>query len=126
MKTFFSTLLVLFLIISCTSQKNHIRFSQVDNDNGNDSIEYELIIFEPTFEIWYSMQNNPSTYHSQSYYESWNRQYVLAWNQHSMHSRSNNFFETIVGYEYGVDYGFELNHKLFQTISLYKTTVILL
>jgi len=59
------------------------------------------------------MHNNPSEYKSQSYYEYWNKQYVSAWNSKAIQNDSNSFFEPIVGYDSTVDYGFELNHKLF-------------
>jgi len=59
------------------------------------------------------LHNSPAMYRSQGYYESWNRQYVSAWNANAMNPRKSWFFETIVGYDPTVDYGFELNHELF-------------
>jgi hypothetical protein len=59
------------------------------------------------------LQNSPAKLRSQSYYENWNRQYVSAWNFNAVQPSKNNFFEPIVGYEPQVDYGFEINHKLF-------------
>ena len=50
---------------------------------------------------------------SQAYYENWNRQYVSAWNFNATQASKSNFFEPIVGYEPDVDYGLEINHKLF-------------
>ena len=113
MKTFFKILVVLFILVSCASQKNHLKFTESNTGIENDSTEYELIVFEPKFETWYVFQNSPAKFRSNEYYENWNKQYVLAWNSKAMTSRHNDFFETIVGYEYGIEYGFELNHKLF-------------
>jgi len=78
-----------------------------------DSLEYELETFDLKFESWYQLHNTPSEYRLQSYYESWNQQYVFAWNSNAMNSRKNSFFEPIVGFDPTEDYGFELNHKLF-------------
>ena len=59
------------------------------------------------------MHKNPAKYRSQQYYENWNRQYVIAWNHNAHVGKKNSFFEPIIGYEYNIDYGFELNHELF-------------
>ena len=78
-----------------------------------DSIEYALIILDPGFETWFLTQARPMWYHSQSYLESWNRQYVTAWNSKAMTGRNSRYFETFIDYQPHVDYGLELNHKLF-------------
>lgn len=105
---------IILLIAACSTQKG---FVEVKNNNGEsiveDSLEYELETFDARFETWYQIHNSPSTYRSQQYYENWNRQYVLAWNYNSMNGRRNSFFEPIVGYDFSVDYGFEINHELF-------------
>ena len=80
---------------------------------ADDSLGYELQTFDPKFETWYLLHNSPSQYRSQMYYEGWNRQYVSAWNANAIDSQKSSFFEPIVGYDPSVDYGFELNHKLF-------------
>lgn len=81
-------------------------------ETENDSIQYELQTFDGKFDTWYALNDNPSQYRSQQYYENWNRQYVIAWNQKALQP-GNRFFQPIVGFEPNVDYGFELNHKLF-------------
>lgn len=105
---------ILLFTAACSTQKG---FVEVKNNNGEsiaeDSVEYELETFDGRFETWYELHNNPSMYRSQQYYEFWNRQYVSAWNYNAMNGRRNSFFEPIVGYEFAVDYGFELNHQLF-------------
>ena len=105
---------IILLIAACSTQKGLVTVKS--NNEGSiveDSLEYELVTFDGKFETWYQMHNSPSMYRSQQYYENWNRQYVSAWNYNAMSGRRNSFFETIVGYESTVDYGFELNHELF-------------
>ena len=105
---------IILLIVACSTQKGLVTVKS--NNEGSiveDSLEYELVTFDGKFETWYQIHNNPSMYRSQQYYENWNRQYVSAWNYNAMSGRRNSFFEPIVGYESTVDYGFELNHKLF-------------
>ena len=102
-------------IISCSVQRKAVKIESNDiaEVSDEDSLEYELETFDPKFETWYMIHNSPARYRSQQYYEGWNQRYVSAWNINASDPRRSWFFETIVGYEYGVDYGFELNHKLF-------------
>ncbi|MCD6355335.1 MAG: hypothetical protein J7L95_07285 [Prolixibacteraceae bacterium] len=105
---------ILLIFAACAIQKKVVKENKaVIIESPADSTEYELETFDPQFETWYELHNTPSTYHSQSYYESWNKQYVSAWNFNATNSRKAAFFEPIVGYDPTVDYGFELNHKLF-------------
>lgn len=105
---------VILVIVACSTKRNvvdvKIKTVEVATD---DSLEYQLETFDLKFETWYLLHNNPSQYHSQSYYEGWNSQYVSAWNANALTSRRSSFFEPIVGYDSTIDYGLELNHKLF-------------
>ncbi|WP_319510565.1 DUF6146 family protein [uncultured Draconibacterium sp.] len=80
---------------------------------GKDSVEYDVETFNTKFDIWYQRQNTPASYRSQSYYESWNKQYVSAWNAKCAAGSPDWTFEPVVGYDPTEDYGFEMNHKLF-------------
>jgi len=107
-----STLLI--VIAACAGKKNTVKIAaSEETENAADSVEYELLTFDNRFETWYDMHNSPARYRSKEYYESWNKQYVTAWNIHAMSASRGSFFEPIVGWEPTVDYGFELNHKLF-------------
>lgn len=101
------------LLWACSAQKGIVRVEKSEEVTANDSLEYELVTFDGKFESWYIMQNVPSGFRSQEYYENWNRLYVNEWNYHSTQPGKSNFFEYIYGYDPTVDYGFELNHKLF-------------
>jgi hypothetical protein len=105
---------VLLLIGACATQKKLTeRKARPVEIEQNDSLGYELETFDLKFETWYTLQNNPSQYRSQSFYEGWNKLYVAAWEAKAMDPVRNPFFEPIIGYDPTVDYGFELNHKLF-------------
>lgn len=117
-------ILILFaavsFMITCSGPKGVVKIETngdeialSDSITNKDSLEYELIVLDPGFDTWYMLQDSPARYRSQQYYENWNRQYVSEWNSLARQPRRNSFFETIIGYEPGVDYGFELNHKLF-------------
>ncbi|MDD2590105.1 MAG: DUF6146 family protein [Fermentimonas sp.] len=107
-------------IFACSGPKGMVKIESNGNEvtqaatvTEEDSVEYELIVMDPEFESWYIFQDSPARYRSQQYYESWNRQYVSAWNALAMNPGRRSFFQTIIGYEPNVDYGFKLNHKLF-------------
>lgn len=108
------------LMIACSGPKGTVKIEPSGSkiaQNGsvikNDSLEYELVVLDPGFESWYLLQDSPANYRSQQYYEGWNFQYVTAWNSLATLPGRRSFFQTIIGYEPNVDYGFKLNHKLF-------------
>lgn len=114
MKKIYFVIGILAFIVACSSQKKIAHVPQVEKaEMAEDSLEYELETFDTKFETWYQLHDNPSQYRSQQYYESWNRQYVSAWNINAMTPGKGSFFESIVGYDPHEDYGFELNHELF-------------
>lgn len=122
MKKIFPVLVVFLIGWACSTQKKAtevkprtVEVAGQDSvaSNSKDSVEYSIETFDPKFESWYEMHKNETAYHSEQYYEQWNRQYVSAWNANATDPRKSAFFEPIVGYNPNVDYGLELNHKLF-------------
>ena len=105
---------IILFIVACSTQKGVVKVnSNTEGSTVEDSVEYELETFDGRFEMWYQLHKSPAMYRSQQYYENWNRQYVSARNYNAMSIRRNSFFEPIIGYEFTVDYGFEINHELF-------------
>jgi len=105
---------IVLLIAACSTQKGLVTVkSNIGESSVEDSLEYALETFDGKFESWYQLHNSPAMYRSQQYYENWNRQYVSAWNYNAVSGQKNSFFEPIVGYEFNVDYGIEINHELF-------------
>jgi hypothetical protein len=105
---------VILVIVACSTQRKAV--GKINNPieiEADDSIGYELETFDLNFESWYVIHDNPAEYHAQTYYEEWNSRYVDAWNFNATDMQKGSFFEPIVGYDPTVDYGFELNHKLF-------------
>ena len=114
MKNLFYFLIVVAFLAACSGPRGMVKIEMEGNEAAQeDSVEYELVVFDTGFETWYALQNSPARYRSQQYYEGWNQQYVSEWNYLATQPRRRSFFQPIVGYEPGVDYGFELNHKLF-------------
>ena len=112
-------MLIALFFASCATQHN-IEIKQDKNvgeaaidTTTTDSTSYELVVLDPGFDSWYATNSKPEWYHSQDYYEYWNRRYVDAWNydyRAGVHSR---ILNTYIDYDPDVDYGMALNHKLF-------------
>ncbi|WP_372950163.1 DUF6146 family protein [Mariniphaga sp.] len=115
MKQIILIVIAFLFVLACSTQKGVVKIEENKDEMVavEDSIEYQLETFDSKFETWYALHNNPSQYRSQQYYENWNRQYVNAWNYNATQPGKSSFFEPIVGYEPNIDYGFELNHRLF-------------
>lgn len=114
MKKLFLLFTAVSFIVACSGPKGLVKIEPNGSEAApEDSVEYELIVMDAGFETWYTLQDSPARYRSQQYYEGWNQQYVSAWNYLATQPAEDLFFQTIVGYEPGVDYGFKLNHKLF-------------
>ena len=86
-----------------------------------DSVEYELIIIDPGFDTW--LLTKPSKeYYSQNYYEQKNRLYVMEWNYRYMAGKDRGKYETYIDYLPGIDYGLDLNYKLFYYFKYFEET----
>lgn len=78
--------------------------------------QHELLIMDNGFRTWFATYAKPITYHSPSYYASSNRQYVTEWNQ-KVNEQGQYWgdypFTERINYNYGTDYGVELNYELY-------------
>jgi len=114
MRQFLFVVALIVFVVACSTQKSAVNVTKNDVEEGAaDSTEYEVETFDQKFESWYQFNNKPATYHSQDYYERWNREYVIAWNAKCARAGKDWHFEPVVGYNPQEDYGFEMNHKLF-------------
>lgn len=111
---------------SCTSTKKSLEvthdekvaFQQQKGDTvkiASDSTEYEIIIIEPGFSFWLASIAKPEGYYSQSYLENRNQIYVSNWNQRAMQPLryNGNLYEMRIDYNSFIDYGYEVNYKLY-------------
>ncbi len=118
MKRLMLIIIAFFLLIApdVYGQKGNkkVERSKVDTLSlVNDSLEYELIIIDPGFESW--LAGKPSmNYLSDSYYRSKNNLYVIEWNNRYLSPhRYGLIYENYIEYDPRVDYGIELNYKLY-------------
>jgi len=119
-------LLIFALLLSCTAQKEALDISNkekaVFNSNeeheveiADDETEYEILIIEPGFYTWLNSIARPEGYYSQSFLENRNAIMVINWNQRVMQPlRYNpNLYEMQINYDQNIDYGYEVNYKLY-------------
>lgn len=77
--------------------------------------KYEIIIIEPGFYNWLVSIAKPEGYYSQSFLEKRNAIYVQNWNNRVLNPREfdPDLYELQIDYDPAIDYGYELNYKLY-------------
>lgn len=82
---------------------------------ANDSLEYEIIIFDPGFNLFLNSIAKPEGYYSQSYMEIRNKFWVITWNTRAQNPSQydTSIYENIIDYQSNINYGYEVNYKLF-------------
>ncbi|MBB3122891.1 hypothetical protein FHS04_000379 [Mesoflavibacter sabulilitoris] len=112
---------IILIVYSCTTSKKTV---EADNSSAqigdtikitSDKTEYEIIIIEPGFNVWLNTTARPEGFYNQTYLENKNIFYVQAWNNRvSQPQRYNpNLYEMQIDYRQNIDYGYELNYKLY-------------
>lgn len=82
---------------------------------ANDSLEYEIIIIDDGFNGFLNSIAKPPGFHSQGYMEQKNRNYVITWNYRARNPLrfDNLIYQTQIDYDPHIDYGYDVNYKLF-------------
>jgi len=93
-------------------------FNQTGQDTVNiasDETEYEIIIIEPGFNFWLQSIARPEGYYTQSFLENRNQIMVINWNQRVLQPQQfdPNLYELQIDYDSSIDYGYEVNYKLY-------------
>ena len=120
MKNIIYVLLLGLFIYSCGSNRSlrSERLANAKNDTvriANDSLEYEIIIIEPGFNLFINSIAKPEGYYSQEYLESKNRQLVAEYNNRVRQPQryNPNLYVNQINYEPRIDYGYEVNYLLY-------------
>ncbi len=120
MKNLFYFILLGFFIYSCGSGRDIKSSSGTATANdtvriANDSLQYEIIIIEPGFNLFINSLAKPKGYYSQSYLESKNQILVQEYNsrvKNPLNYNSNLYIQEI-NYEQFVNYGYDVNYMLY-------------
>ncbi|WP_142786432.1 DUF6146 family protein [Changchengzhania lutea] len=133
MKLVLIILIVCSSIVGCQSSKTTTppqdeRLANVkDSDTvtiANDELEYQIIIIEPGFNFWLASRARPEGFYSQNYLENRNLIYVIEWNNRvNQPFRYNpDLYEMQIDYQQGIDYGYEVNYKLYNYFIYFQLT----
>ncbi|MDX1718900.1 MAG: DUF6146 family protein [Salegentibacter mishustinae] len=119
MKNFIYIILLGLFVYSCGSTRDrNLGDSQVNEDTvriANDSLEYEIIIIEPGFNLFINSIARPEGYYSQQYLENKNRFLVSEFNQRVSQPQNYNpdLYLHEINYNPSIDYGYEVNYLLY-------------
>ena len=91
---------------------------------ASDKVEYEIIIMEPGFNSWLQSRARPEGYYSQEFLENRNVVYVNEWNNRVLNPArySPNLYEMQIDYNPSIDYGYEVNYKLYYYFIYFQMT----
>jgi len=105
------------ILYACASSdlKNTTTIKEEPVVIANDSLEYEVIIIDPGFTFFLNATAKPEGFYSQNYLEARNRAWVLEWNSRARnpHKYNSNIYENVVDYQQNIDYGYDVNYKIF-------------
>jgi len=114
MKSVFGLILLVFLLFGCTSSSP---LSRVPAENiidlSQNEEEHKLIVLDPGFDTWFATTWNSGKDRSVNYYSHWNYRYVSEWNYKVTRPHTSQFFDTMIQYDPTIDYGIEIERKLY-------------
>lgn len=117
-KIVYILVVISLLVFSCGTQQKTTTAQTVKEEPvriANDSLEYEIIIIDIGFSSYLASRAKPMSFYSQNFLETRNRVYVSEWNSRAMNPSqyNSNIYENVIDYQSNIDYGLEVNYKLF-------------
>lgn len=119
LKNFIGILIIGFVLYSCSANfnKGYVGSKKTEKPVvvSNDSLEYEVIIFDVGFNYYLNSQARPRGFYSQNFLERWNLIYITNWNIRHQNPKKydGNIYQNMIDYDPKIDYGYEVNYKLF-------------
>jgi hypothetical protein len=122
MRSLWILAIVPLLLWGCAGTQPHV---MITDENvippSEDKTEYEIEILDPGFDTWFLTQWNAAEDRSYKFYDTWNDQYVQAWNYKATHPRYASFFNSTINYDVNEDYGMEVSRKLYYYFKYVET-----
>ena len=130
MRTFlFLVSIALFLLFSCTSNKNfgNENIEKLTSDTihiSNPDLEYDVIIIDAGFTSWLNSYAKPKGFYSQSYLETRNKFWILEWNNRARNPIQNNsnLYEMEINYDNTTNYGYNVNYMIYNYLVYFQLT----
>jgi hypothetical protein len=101
------------LVCACSTVKESSKTPVTVDLSSNDSAEYEIIITDIHFDLWYQMNYNEAKDRTVDYYRSKILVAVQRWNDYYRQGKSIEVIDSYIDYQPQIDYGIEVNRKLF-------------
>ncbi|MBU1011418.1 MAG: hypothetical protein KKG99_00310 [Bacteroidetes bacterium] len=106
---------IIFMMNPDPQNKEKHKKLQLETKQEIDSVEYDLLVFEPGFETFLATLPYSKEFYGNEYYKNWNVLYVSEWNARALNPlKYGDFYETQIDYQPNIDYGIDLNFKLYQ------------
>ena len=115
MKNFAYIFLILLLFQSCSTNVSVNKDESSLTFEKNEEEEYDIIVFDPQYDVYLKTIARPQSYFSEEYYKMKNQQYVTSWNlRHSQPLQYNpDLYMVRIDYEPNTYYGLNLEYKLY-------------
>ncbi|WAC02357.1 DUF6146 family protein [Lacinutrix neustonica] len=133
MKNLILAACILTIAFGCHSAKDTAEQNPIEKPEAqvgdtlkisSDKLEYDIIIIEPGFNTWLTSMAKPKEFYTQSYLEDKNSRYVQAWNSAVLQPTrfNSNLYELQINYKDDIDYGYDVNYKLFNYFIYFQNT----
>jgi hypothetical protein len=129
MKYILISFLSIFILYSCNSSQKTTKTNEIVSTNSvndtikivNEELEYEIIIIEVGFESWLITQK-PMSFYANTTLAYRNYINVVEWNNRVTQPLlyNPNLYEQEINYLPNVDYGIEVNYKLFMYFKFFQ------
>lgn len=112
-RIFVPGMMALLMIWACSPVKEASTTSAALARDSLDSTVYDIVIIDPHFDQWYSLNYGPAQDRSNEYYRAKNHTAAIRWNDYYRSGKHSNVIESYLDYRPEVDYGIEVNRKLY-------------
>jgi len=113
MKLSFFIGILSLLVWACSPVRDASKTSAALTQSSPDSTGYEVIIIDLRFDQWYLINYSPAKDYSNEYYRNKNLVAVANWNDFYRRGRYSLVIESDINYQPNIDYGIEVNRKLY-------------
>jgi hypothetical protein len=104
---------LILLLWACTASHPAVKPSASITPRSTDSTEYEILITDLHFEQWYLLNYNQAKDYTNDYYRNKNLIAAGTWNEYYRTGRYTRVIDSSVDYQPTIDYGIEVNRKLY-------------
>ena len=107
--------IIAITFFACSTAKEPVRTNAVleHTESQQDSTEYEVIIYDNRFDLWYALNYSEAKDRSNEYYRSKNIVASSAWDDYFRRGKYETVVLSQINYQPQVDYGIEVNRKLY-------------